>query len=89
MFEEEGIKFPIRIMSKGIGVDIDINDPAIKILEDSGYKLMYGKKKAYIDVYTYTNAPMIDQFDKIVDTLLDYKRIVDSISLVNNNSGVK
>ncbi len=88
-FEEEGIKFPIRIMSKGIGVDIDINDPAIKILEDSGYKLMYGKKKAYIDVYTYTNKPMIDQFDKIVDTLLDYKRIVDSVSLVNNNSGVK
>jgi hypothetical protein len=50
---------------------------------------MYGKKKAYIDVYTYTNKPMIDQFDKIVDTLLDYKRIVDSVSLVNNNSGVK
>lgn len=89
MFEEEGLKFPLRITGKGIVIDLDINTPYLKYLEDYGYHIKYGEKKANVDIYTYTNEPMIDQFDIIVEKLVEYKMIVDNVSLVNTNSGVK
>ena len=89
IFKENDVDMPMRITNRGISIDFDINSSYLKQLEESGYKVIYGLKRAIIDVYTYSNEPMIEQFDKMVDSLRDFKKAIDNITLENKSSGVK
>ena len=89
IFKESGIDIPMRITNRGISIDFDINTSYLKQLEECGYRVIYGFKKAIIDVYTYSDEPMIEQFDKMVDCLLEFQKAIDNITLENKSSGVK
>ena len=89
IFKESGIDLPMRIINRGITVDFDINTEYLKQLEASGYKVIYGLKRAMIDVYTYNDEPMIEQFDKMVESLQQFQSVIDNVTLENRSSGVK
>ena len=83
------IDLPMRITSKGITIDLDISLPYLKYLEDLGYHIRYGKNKAFIDIYAYSDEPMFWQYQKIVDKLYDFKNVIDRLSSENEMKGLK
>ena len=83
------IDLPMRITSKGITIDLEISLPYLKYLEDLGYHIRYGKNKAFIDIYAYSDEPMFWQYQKIVDKLYDFKNVIDRLSSENEMKGLK
>lgn len=84
-----GIDLPIRVTSKCIIIDLDINNPYLKYLEDSEYHIRYTKDKASIDIYTYTDDPIIWQYSKIIDKLIEFKADIYNITSGNEKKGLK
>ncbi len=88
-FSSCGIGFPMRITGNGITVDLDINTPYLKWLKDLGYHVRFGKNKAFVDIYSYSDEPMFWQYQKIVDKLIDFKKTIDKLSSENEMKGLK
>ena len=84
-----GVNLPIRITTKGIIVDLSIKAPYLKYLEDSGYHIRYTKDKACIDVYSYTDDPIIWQYSKIIDKLVEFNAVIYNITSGNEKKGLK
>ncbi len=89
VFKDNNINLPIKINSKGINVEIDINESYLKYLEDMGFVIRYTDKKAIITVYMYNEEPLLNQYQVIIFKLKEFQMIIDSLSRENENKGVK
>ena len=89
VFKDNNIDLPNKITTKGINVELDINEPYIKYLEDMGYVIRYNNDKAIVTVYMYNDEPLLSQYQAIIFKLREFQMIIDSLSRENENKGVK
>ena len=89
VFKDNNIDLPNKITTKGINVELDINEPYIKYLEDMGYVIRYKNDKAIVTVYMYNDEPLLSQYQAIIFKLREFQMIIDSLSRENENKGVK